>query len=115
MSEKVRVFAAKAGSPTVEEARARLNGAIEKAKRSGVVVLKVIHGYGSSGVGGALKDAIRNSLRKRRKEGAIRAFVSGEKWSVFEEAARQMMDECPELARDPDLNGYNEGITFVLL
>ncbi len=115
MAEKIRVYSVKAGLPTVQEARQRLNAEIDKARQSGVMVLKVIHGYGSSGVGGALRDAIRRSLQKRRKEGRIRAFVIGEKWSVFEEAARQMLEACPELSKDPDLDRYNEGITLVLL
>ena len=33
---------------------------IQKAKREGVKVLKVIHGYGSSGKGGALCVGLRN-------------------------------------------------------
>lgn len=115
MAGKIRVLNVKAGLPTVQEARAKLNAELDKAGRGGVVVLKVVHGYGSSGVGGALRDAIRRSLRKRRKEGKIRAFIIGEKWSVFDETARQLLEECPELEKDPDLNGYNEGITLVLM
>lgn len=115
MAGKIRVFNVKAGLPTVQEARAKLNAELDKAGRGGVVVLKVVHGYGSSGVGGALRDAIRRSLQQRRKEGKIRAFVIGEKWSVFDETARQLLEECPELEKDPDLNGYNEGITLVLM
>lgn len=115
MAQKVRVFMVKSGMPTVEEARARLNAEIDQAQAAGVLVLKVIHGYGASGVGGSLKDAIRGSLRKRRKEGKIQAFVTGEQWAVAEEAARAIIAECPELRKDPDLNRYNEGVTFVLL
>lgn len=115
MAEKIRVYVVKAGLPTVQEARARLNAEIAKAKQSGTRVLKVVHGYGSSGRGGALRGAIRGSLGKRRKEGKIRAFVRGENWSVFDETARRLLEECPELKKDPDLNGYNEGITLVLI
>ena len=71
--------------------------------------------FTTGGVGGSLKDAIRRSLRKRKKEGRIRAFAAGENWGVFEETVRQILDECPERAKDRDLNGYNEGITIVLL
>ena len=115
MAEKIRVVLIKAGLPTAEEARARLSAEIERARASGVQVLKVIHGYGSSGVGGRLRDAIRRSLQKRKKEGKIRCFVSGEKWTIFEDAARELLELCPELQKDPDLNGYNEGVTFVLI
>ena len=105
----------KAGMPTVVQGRARLNAELVRAKSSRVVVLKFIHGYGSGGVGGSLKEAIHNSLRRRRKEGKIRTFVAGEQWGVFDESARQILEECPELSKDSDLNNYNEGITIVLL
>jgi len=115
MANRIGVVTLKAGMPTVEEARARLKSEIAKAKKTGMVALKIIHGYGSSGVGGSLKHAIRKSLRKRVKEGQIRSFVGGEEWDIFEESTRQILDECPELGKDRDLRGYNEGITVVLL
>ena len=115
MANRIGVVTLKAGMPTVEEARARLKSEIDKAKKSGKIAMKIIHGYGSSGVGGSLRGAIRKSLRKRMKEGKIRSFVVGEKWDIFEESTRQILDECPELRKDRDLGRYNEGITVVLL
>ena len=115
MANRLGVVTLKAGMPTVEEARARLKSEIDGARQSGLIALKIIHGYGSSGVGGSLKHAVRRSLRKRVKEGQIRAFVGGEEWDIFEERTREILEECPELAKDRDLRGYNEGITIVLL
>ncbi len=115
MAARVRNVNLKSGMPTVEEARSRLNTEIDKARQRGDHVLKLIHGYGSSGVGGKLKDAIRSSLRRRRKEGKIRSFVAGEKWGAFDEVTNEILGECPQLDRDPDLNNYNEGITIVLM
>jgi hypothetical protein len=115
VAEKVRVLVIKAGMPTIQEARARLNAEIDKARGSGIIVLKIIHGYGASGVGGKLRDAVRRSLQRRQTEGRIRSFVIGENWAAVEERARELLEQCPELRRDPDLNRYNEGITFVLL
>lgn len=57
------------GHPDLETARRRLLAEIESARRQGVRVLKVIHGWGSSGAGGALCVGIRKSLRLRVKEG----------------------------------------------
>ena len=115
MSSRVQEIVLKQGMPTVEEARRRLIVDLEQARRRGVRVLKLIHGYGSSGVGGKLRDAVRSSLRRRLKEGKIRAFVAADKRNVLDEPARLMLDECPELARDKDFHNYNEGVTFVLL
>lgn len=105
----------KQGLPDVEEARRRLNSAIDRGRQSGAHSLKLIHGYGSSGIGGGIKVAIHKSLRRRKKEGRIRAFVPGEKWHVCEEQAQQALDLCPDLNRDPDLNQFNEGVTIVVL
>jgi hypothetical protein len=115
MPATVRTLMLKEGLPTVAEARSKLTTEIDQAQRSDVVAIKIIHGYGSTGVGGALKDAIRASLRKRRKEGKIQAFVTGEKWDAFDETSRAILDACPDLQHDPDLGRYNEGITIVLL
>jgi hypothetical protein len=115
MAKQVAVVSIKAGMPRVDEARRKLKAEIGRAKNSGVIALKVIHGYGSSGAGGSLKHAIRRSLRKRVKEGQIKSFVGGEDWDIFDTATRQILDECPELSKDRDLKGYNEGITIVLL
>ncbi|HVP11606.1 MAG TPA: Smr/MutS family protein [Phycisphaerae bacterium] len=115
MPSAIRIVSIKSGMPTVEEARARLKVELDRARSEGSLVLKLIHGYGSSGVGGTLRRGVRASLRKRLKEGQIRAFVPGEQWDIFNEAARRILEECPELASDQDLNHYNEGITLVLL
>jgi len=103
-----------AGLPTVEEARQILLSQLRQASQSGVVALKIIHGYGSSGKGGALRTALRSSLLRRKKEGLITRVIFGEKWSVFEEDARYALERCPELRHDRDLNRSNEGITLVL-
>ena len=56
----------KGDRPTVEEARQRLREVIDAALVSGIEILKIVHGYGSSGTGGAIRDAVRASLRRRR-------------------------------------------------
>lgn len=115
MAAKVITLNLKEGYPTVEQARARLKAELDRAAKAGVIGIKVIHGYGSSGVGGSLREAVRRSLKKRRKEGRIRAFVPGEKWDLFDLAAREVLEACPALGKDPDLNRYNEGVTVVLV
>ncbi len=104
-----------AGMPTVEEARQRLLAELRQAKQAGVAAVKVIHGYGSTGKGGALRGALRSSLLRRKKEGLVTRVIFGEKWDVFEENARYAIECCPELRSDRDLNRSNEGITIVVL
>lgn len=104
-----------AGHPTVEQARKRFSEQIQFANRAGVIVLKLIHGYGSTGNGGAIRIGIRRSLQHRRRDGSVRAVVHGENWSIFSEDSRHMMEACPELKADRDLDRSNPGVTFVLL
>ena len=103
------------GLPTVEEGRRRLLEEIKRTGANGGGVLKVTHGYGSSGAGGKLREGVRKSLLLRRKEGAIQGFVWGENWDAFDDTARLILDRCPELRRDPDLARGNPGITIILV
>lgn len=111
----MRVLNIKESMPTVEEARRILLDALSSAKADGVEVLKIIHGYGSSGVGGALRTGLRASLRRRRKEGLVREVIHGESWDIFGDRAQQLLQQHPALRRDRDLNNCNEGITLVIL
>jgi len=115
LPEALRIINLESGLPTGDEAVKRLSEAIEAAKRDGVRALKVIHGYGSSGVGGVLRQRVQKSLANRRNQGKIRACVFGENWNSFEKVARDVLDQCPALRRDADLNRNNVGITIVLL
>jgi len=111
----MRVLNIKASMPTVEEARRILLDALRSARADGVGILKIIHGYGSSGVGGALRTGLRRSLSLRRKEGAVREVIYGESWDIFAERAQEILERHPALRRDRDLNNSNEGITLVIL
>ena len=111
----LRIINIEAGLPTIEEARQLLLAEIKQAKQAGVKALKIIHGYGSTGKGGALRGALRTSLLRRRKEGLVTRLIFGEKWSVFEEDTRYAIEHCPDLRNDRDLNRSNEGITIAVL
>jgi hypothetical protein len=103
------------GYPTVEEARRSLKAELEQAKTRNTLVVKIVHGYGSTGVGGELRKAIRGSLSRRKKERFIQEVVFGENWDVFDARARKLLEKCPELGKDQDLSRSNPGISIVLL
>jgi hypothetical protein len=109
----LRTFNVEADLPTVDEARRLVAEEIRKAKREGVRILKIIHGYGSSGKGGALCVGLRKSFKLRKKEGVIHDFVAGEDFSIFNEIVLKMLEAAPELRGDHDLNATNEGVTVV--
>ena len=111
----IRIFNVEAGLPTLDEARRLVIEEIKRAKREGARVLKVIHGYGSSGKGGALCIGLRKSFGLRKKEGVIKDFVAGEDFSIFNETVLDLLEAVPELRGDSDLGATNEGVTILWL
>jgi len=78
-------------------------------------MLKVVHGYGSTGAGGEIRAAVQRRLREMEEAGQIRACIFGENWSRSDEVAWRLLQARPDLKHDPDLGRRNEGITVVLL
>jgi hypothetical protein len=111
----VRTYNVEAGLPTLEEARRLVMQQLKEARRERARVLKVIHGYGSSGKGGALCVGLRRSFGLRKKEGVIKDFIRGEDFSIFNPTVLSMLDAVPALRGDPDLNATNEGVTVLWL
>ena len=103
------------GMPTVEQAQRRLTGELGRARGSGAKAVKLIHGYGSTGVGGKLRIGIRQFLGAKKRQNTIKTFVFGEEWDIFNEESRRLLEVCPDLSRDRDLGRGNPGITIVLL
>ncbi len=115
MAFTIKTALLKEGMPSVEQARARLRGEIQSAQQSGVKVLKVIHGYGSSGVGGDLRIALQASLRQMVTAREIHDCIYGENWRTSDERTWALLKQMPELKSDNDLGKGNKGITIVLL
>jgi len=111
----IRTFNVEAGLPTLDEARRLVIEEIKQAKRAGARVLKVIHGYGSSGTGGRLCVGLRKSFGLRKKEGVLKDFIAGEDYSIFNETVLALLEALPELRGDPDLGAINEGVTILWL
>ena len=110
-----RRYNVEAGLPTLDDARRSVIAEIKRAKGEGVKVLKVIHGYGSSGKGGTLCVGLRKSFRLRKKEGVIKDFVEGEAFSIFNPTVLELLEAVPEIRGDPDLGATNEGVTILWL
>jgi hypothetical protein len=103
------------GLPDRKEAYSRIETAVTRARKDGVPVIKFIHGYGSTGVGGVLRFAVRSYLRQRKGKGEIICFVNGEHLSSFDELSKKLVQYAPELLVDGDWGAGNKGITLVLL
>lgn len=109
----VRVVNIKEGMPTAEQARTRLRAEIETSRQKRLRVLKIIHGYGSTGKGGVLRSKLRQSLRKLEKQGQITGWLAGEEFHREGDAGRYFLARYPELERDEDYKRTNPGITLV--
>jgi hypothetical protein len=103
------------GKPTADEAIRRLTFELHHSKSMQVKVLKIIHGYGSTGAGGRIRIEVRRYLEGLKRRGQIQGFITGEQFSIFDESTRNAFSVCGELRRDRDLERHNNGVTFILL
>lgn len=115
MGFTIKTVVLKDGMPSVEEARGRLLSELHAARQAGFKVLKVVHGYGSTGVGGDLRFALQATLRQLAGKGEIRDCIFGENWRKSDERTWAVLKQLPELKGDSDLGRGNKGITVVLL
>ncbi|NLU52461.1 MAG: hypothetical protein GXX10_06325 [Clostridiaceae bacterium] len=103
------------GRPTRDMAIRRMIFELNRARAGQAKVVKLIHGYGSSGVGGVLRIAVRKELERMKKRGLIKLYVPGENFEIFSPDTIKMLDNCNALRSDRDLGRFNNGITLVLL
>ena len=103
------------GLPTTVQASTRLLSELQHARKSGVRVLKLIHGYGSSGVGGDLRLSLQSLLRQMADRKEIQECIFGEDWSKSDERAWMLVKRFPQFKQDRDFGKKNKGITIVVL
>ncbi len=115
MPSTLREVNLEVGMPIVDVAIKRLTFELNQSVRLGVKVLKIIHGYGSSGSGGRIRVESRRYLDRLQKRGEIKSFIPGEKFSIFEEDTRAALNLCGDLRCDRDLDRHNNGVTFIVL
>ncbi|MFP4548886.1 MAG: hypothetical protein ACLFQM_12205 [Fidelibacterota bacterium] len=108
--EKINI---KIGLPTVNEALRRAKQELHRARRNQYAVVKLVHGYGSSGEGGKIRIALRDELRRMKNTGIIRNVIPGEEFTP--KACKQLLRRFSFLRDEEDLNQHNKGITIVEL
>ncbi len=105
----------KSDMPAVRDALQRLERELARARRENAKLLKLVHGYGSTGAGGEIRIAVQKALVEMAASSRIRACIFGENWSKSDDAAWQLLRTHPELKNDSDLGRANRGITIVVL
>jgi len=103
------------GMPTVEEALADLRISLQSMRSGGFRIVKLIHGYGSTGRGGKICIGVRNELASMARKRLIRNYVTGEDFGPYSETSRRIADQYRDITRDPDYGKCNHGITIVVL
>ncbi|MCA9732961.1 MAG: hypothetical protein H6696_00655 [Deferribacteres bacterium] len=73
-------------------------------------VLKVVHGYGSSGRGGSTKETVLNWVFQNRNR--FENIIPGENFDLFDADTLEMIAECGTVD-DGDLGRSNLGITLI--
>ena len=101
--------------PQIQEALQRLDRELSIARQEKAKLLKLVHGYGSTGQGGDIRIAVQKRLLEMAQNGRIRGCIFGENWSKSDETAWKLLQSQPELKNDSDLGRRNRGITIVLL
>ena len=103
------------GMPVVEEAIHRMNIGLQELRASRVTVVKLIHGYGSTGKGGKICAGVRKELDAMKRRKQIRDFIPGEDFGPLDAASRNLAERDRAATRDPDWGRMNHGITIVVL
>ncbi len=105
----------KSGRQTVAEAIAQFLVELESYKKGGFKVMKVIHGYGSHGVGGAIRNAFLKRCTDLKRRGMIEDFVCCDQWTPKNVVRKIAINYCPDLLADNDLYMLNPGCSIVIM
>lgn len=112
MQKKVAVVNIESNMPTVATAMQRMKNALTTAKRQGAKAVILIHGYGSTGVGGGIKASVQKTLQESSMRGIVRNFVAGEQWS---NRKKELIGMCKALEDHDHHLANNPGVTVIIL
>ena len=115
MIMEIETLDIKSDMPPAPLARANLEIEIERLVKTETKLIKVIHGYGSHGVGGEIKKEVNLLLKHLLKKGVIKDYINCEKMSESYIQRKALYDNFPSLVLDSDLKNYNSGITLIFL
>lgn len=102
------------GMPFVEQAMSQLQAALNEARLLRIQVLTIIHGYGSSGRGGAIRQECRKILDHMYSRGEINSYLAGEDFHRRNGQVKDLLNRYPRLNENSNLNRHNRGITLVI-
>lgn len=110
-----KIINLKLNYPSVDEAIANLDIELNVCKLMNVKVIKIIHGYGSHGTGGAICLAVRKFLKNQIRQKRIKQMLLGNEWDMSNSKCLEVLANLKDCYNDEDLNKLNPGITIVVL
>jgi len=86
---------------------------LREARACEAKVVRVINGYGSSGRGGKIRDAVRRELGRKLARGEVRAVVPSENYSPTTNVGRDLLSRFRELKTTERSDSLNPGLTII--
>jgi hypothetical protein len=99
--------------PVVADAMKYLKDSIIRLRKEKYNVALIIHGYGSTGKGGAICVKARQWLKAQEREGRLKQVIFGEDFTLFNYDALALKNKCNNLKVLLDV--CNNGVTVVEL
>ena len=110
---KYREINIKEGMPLVADAMRFLQDSVKRLQSEGCECVLIVHGYGSTGKGGAICLKARQWLKAQERNGKFKAVIFGEDFDLFNFKALELKNKHREL--EPLLRVCNNGVTVVAL
>ena len=102
--------------PTVDEALDRFDDELRVVIKAGFKLVKVIHGHGSSGVGGKIRRAFREAMEHNRWGHLIKDVYYGEELIPGREGLIDLNKYHPRLQKELSKDFFgNAGITLLIM
>ena len=93
---------------TSDKALAYVKQVLSNSKKT---CIYIIHGYGSSGKGGVIRQKVRSFLKAQLKNGKIKAVINGEDFNVLNFKALELKNRYKEL--EQLFRVCNHGVTVI--
>lgn len=99
------------GRPTVEEAIKKFEFELKNAVKSNISCFLFIHGYGSHGKGGLIREELREEIKSLKNQNKIKCYVFGEDFKILNNDANRLRHKYDDLERLFHMT--NKGVTVV--
>lgn len=109
----VRTINLKQGDVSADNVADRMEAIVANARADGAKVAILIHGYGSEGRGGAIRQAVRARLEKLQMQRRVRVVIFGEEFGPSNPEAIRLASEHQTLLARHVFGAENAGMTIV--